>query len=210
MLRRRVRFASVTTAVVLGLTGFSGHGHGSGGGSVHKDGGSGGGCSSSKKHNGTHSDTDYDGTDGTDGTSGSSSGQGGSTSAPAPTASAEPGYAYVLTCAGSRGTTRTPGGKKAGPATASTVQVHSRLSTTQTFEVTVAFRGDTGTAADVETDRNTVAVTLDALDSRPLTVPMTKPARAGDVTSCVVLSVTPVSGAGTPDPGSPSPSPAAS
>ncbi|MFJ5548461.1 hypothetical protein [Streptomyces sp. NPDC093225] len=201
MLRRRVRFASVITVVVLGLTGFSGHGHGSGGGSVHKDGGSGGGCSSSKKHNGTHSDTDYDGT------SGSSSGQGGSTPAPS---SAEPGYAYVLTCAGSRGTTRTPGGKKAGPATASTVQVHSRLSTTRTFEVTVAFRGDTGTAADVEIDRNTVALTLDALDSRPLTVPMTKPALAGDVTSCVVLSVTPVSGAGTPDPGSPSPSPAAS
>ncbi|QIQ04276.1 hypothetical protein [Streptomyces liangshanensis] len=168
MIRRRLKFAAVLVAVVLALTGFSsGHGksRGSSGssGSGGSSGDSGGGCSNSKKSNGsyggTHSDSDtdysYDNT---------------------PTAKATSGndvVAEVITCV-----RRAAGKRKA--VTYATVRVQAPTGTTATYEVDVDFRGASGAVLDnADTE-----VTLDSGESTTVRIPMETPSTLRNVTGC--------------------------
>ncbi|MFJ7156263.1 hypothetical protein ACIQUQ_15110 [Streptomyces sp. NPDC101118] len=203
MLRRRIKFASVLTVVVLSLTGFAtGHGHGSsGGGSKSRSGSdsdSGGGCSSSKKHNGTHSDSDYQ----------EDSGNGSGATATATAAGGqEPVSVVIWECAGpdkTAGTRKSKSVAGSKPRTSALVQVTSNIGRPVTVEVEVDFLGG---VTSTEIDERKVTVTLGAHATKEVEVPMTKPRKAADVKKCEVNGVSEVTESGSPAPG---PSPSAS
>ncbi|MFJ6935382.1 hypothetical protein [Streptomyces sp. NPDC101132] len=201
MLRRRIKFASVLTVVVLSLTGFAtGHGHGSSGGKSKSrsgsDSDSGGGCSSSKKRNGTHSDGDYQ------------DNAGNGANATATTASTrEPVSVVIWECAGpdkSAGARKSRSKAGSKPRTSALVQVTGNVGRPVTVEVEVDFLGG---VTSTEIDERTVTVTVGAHGTKEVEVPMTKPRKAADVKKCEVDGVREVTGSGSPAPG---PSPSAS
>ncbi|MFF1558884.1 hypothetical protein [Streptomyces sp. NPDC058279] len=159
---RRIRFGAVLVGVVLALTGFS-SGHKSG----HKSSGGGGGCSSAGSSSKNNRSNSYNNRNTTRGGS-------GSTASPTPTPSrtGAPARAEVVTCAG-------PGTPKA------TVRVTSLASTERTVEVPITFEGASGTV-----ERASGRVTLKKGETRTIEIPLGSPAKADQVTSCRLGSVT--------------------
>ncbi|MFE4636066.1 hypothetical protein ACFRJ1_22185 [Streptomyces sp. NPDC056773] len=126
---------------------------------------SGGGCSSSKSKSKKKS---YSGT----GNSGS-----GSTATATPTATRPLAQAVVVNCVG-------PAGVKA------VVEVTSKASAEYTFRVPLVFEGASG-----RVDSGSADLTLKAGETRRIDVPMTSPAKAGEVQRCVVGEVQTLSSA---------------
>ncbi|POX39257.1 hypothetical protein C3486_18935 [Streptomyces sp. Ru73] len=170
MARRHLRLTAVVAVVLVSLTGFRPHGHGS-----HSSGG-GGGCSahssSSGYHGGSHhydDDDDYD----DDGSSGS-----GSDSTPSPST---PPRGTVVECVSAHPKAASPGAKV-------------RLSGDDLYDevtITVEFRGADGSVVD--TGARKVDPVLDGEDDAygdpVFRVPMAHPDRAAEVTRCAVRSV---------------------
>ncbi|WP_411079925.1 hypothetical protein [Streptomyces sp. cmx-18-6] len=172
MMRRQMKLAAVLVVVVLALTGFTTSTSG-GKGSKSKGGSSGGGCSNSKKSNSGYRHTDYDDDDYGDTSTGSS---GSSYGTPTPTASDAPAV-RVIRCAQPR-----KGKRKA--VTASVIELRSKESGPQTYEVDVTFldaRGNTVDTAETTT-------TLDYGDVRNLTVRMDRPGKVSKVKRCEVTA----------------------
>ncbi|MCY0954997.1 hypothetical protein [Streptomyces sp. H27-S2] len=174
---RRMRFTAVLITVVFALTGFSSTG---GSGSSGKSKSGGGGCSSSKSSKKkTHSG------------SGSRNGNGGSGSSasatPSTSPSGDPATAVVASCAGA-----TP------PVT--TVKVTSRLDRKATFEVNLYRETASGTVLEATTAR----VTLEARATGTVDVALKEPARAAEVKTCRIGTVSVVSSSASAT-GSPAP-----
>ncbi|MCJ0873484.1 hypothetical protein [Streptomyces sp. AP-93] len=149
------------TAVLVGVV-LALTGFSSTGGSGKSKGkSSGGGCSSSKSKSKTKS---YGST------GGSGSGSGSTTTATA-TPSRPLAHAVVISCVG-------PSGVKA------TVEVTSHSAAGHTFRVPLAFEGASG-----RVDSGSVDLALKAGESRRVDVPMTSPAKAGEVQRCTVGTV---------------------
>lgn len=174
MTRQHLKLTVVLVAVVLALTGFSSSSHGGKSGKSRKSsshGSSGGGCSNSKKSNGTYHDTD----------SGtryrSSTGTSGSTrSTPSATATAAP-KAYVFRCA-------EPAKGAVKAVTASTVRLTANASGTHTYEVDVAFLDASG----VTIDTGEATVKAARGETKTVSVPMDRPSEVSRVDRCTVTS----------------------
>lgn len=160
---RRMRFTAVLIAVVFALTGFSSTG-GSGSSGKSKSKSSGGGCSSSKSNKKKK-------------TYSASSGSGSSASAtPSASPSGDPATAVVVSCVGA-----TP------PVT--TVRVTSRLDRKATFEVNLYRETASGSVLEASAAR----VTLEARATGTVDVALKEPARAAEVKTCRIGSVSVVS-----------------
>ncbi|MCP3759573.1 hypothetical protein [Streptomyces sp. TBY4] len=148
------------TAVLVGVVlALTGFSSTGGSGGKSKSKSSGGGCSSSKSKSKKKS---YSGT----GNSGS-----GSTATATPTATRPLAQAVVVNCVG-------PAGVKA------VVEVTSKASAEYTFRVPLVFEGASG-----RVDSGSADLTLKAGETRRIDVPMTSPAKAGEVQRCVVGEV---------------------
>ncbi|MFJ4909618.1 hypothetical protein ACIQCR_32015 [Streptomyces sp. NPDC093249] len=177
MVRTRLKLAATLTVVVLALTGFqtstggsggkSGKsrsgGHSSGGGS---DDDSGGGCSSDEKRN-----DDY-------------GGSGSGTTAPTPTPSRATAEVVVVDCV--KPERRKGKGRTARRAdTTATLEITSKEWDTETFRVTLEFKGASGSAVDsVET-----LVTVEGGRKKRFEVPMKDPKAVDRVENCWVYDV---------------------
>ncbi|WLQ41415.1 hypothetical protein P8A22_16315 [Streptomyces laculatispora] len=180
MMRQHMKLTVVLAAVVLTLTGFSssGHGHGSKSGKSGKSGkssSSGGGCSNSKKSNGTYHDTDYDDDDyGTSG--GSSSGSAYGTATPSATATDAP-RVYVFRCAAPR-----KGKRRA--VTTSTVRLTASAAGSHSYEVDVTFLDSLGNTVDT----GEASVDADGGDTKTVSVRMDSPGKVSRVKRCSVTA----------------------
>lgn len=177
MMRQHMKLTVVLAAVVLALTGFSssGHGHGSKSGRSGKSGSSGGGCSNSKKSNGTYHDTDYD--DDGYGTSGSSSsGSTYGTATPGATATDAP-RAYVFRCA-------TPRKGKRKAVTTSTVRLTASAAGSHSYEVDVTFLDSLGNTVDT----GEASVDADGGETKTVSVRMDSPGKVSRVKRCSVTA----------------------
>ncbi|WP_328901666.1 MULTISPECIES: hypothetical protein [unclassified Streptomyces] len=175
MKRQHVKLTVVLVAVVLALTGFSTGSHGSksrSGKSRSSHSSSGGGCSNSKKSNGTYHDTDsgtrYNRTSG--GTSGTTR------TSPTPTATAAP-KAYVFRCA-------TPAKGAVKAVTTSTVRLTATASGSHTYNVDVTFLDASGIAID--TGRATAKASRG--ETKTVSVRMDHPDKVTQVTKCTVTA----------------------
>ena len=186
MVRTRLKMAATLTVVVLALTGFqTGHGSSSGGGSGKSKSGksrshsgdddSGGGCSSDEKSN-----DDYSG----------SGGSGSTTTAPSPTASRAVADVVVVDCV--KPAQKKRKGKPARKAdTTATLRITSRSAYTETYEVTLEFKGASGSAVDsVE-----ALVTVDGGATKTFEVKMKTPKAVDQVKNCWVYDVREAPGA---------------
>ncbi|MGI5469353.1 hypothetical protein [Streptomyces sp. CA-132043] len=171
MARRHLRLTAVVAVVLVTLTGFRPHGHGSHGSG---DGG-GGGCSAHSSSSGSHgSSHHYDDDDDDDDYSGS----GGSDSSPSDAATP---LGTVVECVSEHPKAKRPGAKV-------------RLTGNDLYAdvtITVEFRGADGSVVD--TGERTVDPALDNEDDMAgdpvFRIPMAHPDRAGKVTRCEVRSV---------------------
>ncbi|MYW07529.1 hypothetical protein GT034_04090 [Streptomyces sp. SID2563] len=174
MKRQHVKLTVVLVAVVLALTGFStgSHGSKSRSGKSRSSHSSGGGCSNSKKSNGTYHDTDsgtrYNRTSG--GTSGTTR------TSPTPTATAAP-KAYVFRCA-------TPAKGAAKAVTTSTVRLTATASGSRAYDVDVTFLDASGIAID--TGRATAQASRG--ETKTVSVPMDHPDKVAQVAKCTVTA----------------------
>ncbi|MGX1671454.1 hypothetical protein [Streptomyces sp. NPDC055400] len=187
MLRRGLKLTALAAVVVLALTGFStGRGHGSGksrGSGSHSS--SGGGCSSSKQNHGggytgSHRN-DYDDDDYDDDSYGSSSG--GSDPTPTPTSTApNTGDAtfVIVDCAGPdrRAGKRSRTSTKADSTV--TVRVTSLKASTYDFGIGIDLLDARGNLVENVDE----GVTLDAGETKTVTLKMTVPSRASKVRKC--------------------------
>ncbi|MFF2779838.1 hypothetical protein ACFVU3_33670 [Streptomyces sp. NPDC058052] len=180
MVRTRVKLAATLTVVVLALTGFQTSTGGSGGKSgKSKSKSGGGGCSSDKKDN-----DDYAGS----GSGGGDSGSGGGeyTAEPAVTASASYGPAVdviVVDCV--KPAQKKRKGKPARKAdTTATLRIVNEglYSTTQTYRVTLEFRGGTGSVVDTAE----TVVTVEGGQRKDFEVKMARPRLVDKVKNCVI------------------------
>ncbi|MEU4076610.1 hypothetical protein DEJ45_20960 [Streptomyces venezuelae] len=181
MVRTRLKLAATLTVVVLALTGFhTGHGSsGSGGGSGKSKSGksksrgsdddSGGGCSNDEKSN-----DDYSG----------SGGSGTQTTAPTPTASRAVAEVVVVDCV--KPAEKKRKGRPARKAdTTATLEITSKGWDTETFRVTLEFKGSSGSAVDsAET-----LVTVEGGKTKRFEVGMKNPKAVGQVKNCWVYDV---------------------
>lgn len=174
MMRQHMKLTVVLTAVVLALTGFSSssHGHGS---KSRKSSSSGGGCSNSKKSNGTYHDTDYNDDDYRSSGS-SSSGSTYGTATPGATATDAP-RAYVFRCA-------TPRKGKRKAVTASTVRLSASAAGSHTYEVDVTFLDSRGNTVDT----GEASVAADGGETKTVSVRMDSPSRVSRVRKCSVTA----------------------
>ncbi|MET9320225.1 hypothetical protein ABZX75_08575 [Streptomyces sp. NPDC003038] len=165
MAGRRIRFTAVVVTVVCALTGFSSSGGSSGGsgssGKSKSKSSGGGGCSSSKS---SKKKTNS----GRSGSSGSTA-----TATPSSSPSGDPATAVVVTCVGAN-----------PPVT--TLKVISRLARKATFEMEL-YRE---TASDAVVEATVVKVTLEARETRTVDVALENPARAAEVRTCRISSIT--------------------
>ncbi|ALO09109.1 hypothetical protein AQF52_3515 [Streptomyces venezuelae] len=179
MVRTRLKMAATLTVVVLALTGFqTGHGSSSSGGGSGKsksgksrggDDDSGGGCSSDEKSN-----DDYSG----------SGGSGSQTTAPTPTASRAVAEVVVVDCV--KPAQKKRKGKPARKAdTSATLRITSKSAYTETFEVTLEFKGSTGSAVD----STEALVTVEGGGTKTFEVEMKTPKAVGRVKDCWVYDV---------------------
>ncbi|MFG2598152.1 hypothetical protein [Streptomyces sp. NPDC048462] len=182
MMRQHMKLTVVLVAVVLALTGFSSHGHGSKSGSKSRkssSGGSssGGGCSNSKKSNGTYHDTDSD-YDDDDYSSSNSSSTGSTYGTATPTATAgDAPRAYVFRCAA-------PGKGKRKAVTSSTVRLTASAAGSHTYEVDVTFLDSRGLTVDT----GEATVDAEAGDTKTVTVRMDTPSKVSRVKKCSVTA----------------------
>ncbi|WP_406105874.1 hypothetical protein OG698_26515 [Streptomyces sp. NBC_01003] len=186
MLRRGLKLTAVAAVVVLALTGFStGRGHGSGKSRGHSSSSSsGGGCSSSKQnhgggYNGSHH-SDYDDDDYDDDSYGSS---GGSDTTPTPTSTAaNTGDAtfVIVDCAGPdrRAGKRSRASRKADSTVS--VRVTSLKASTYDFGISVELLDARGNLVENVDE----SVTLDAGETKTVTLRMTVPSKASKVSKC--------------------------
>lgn len=183
MVRQHVKLTVVLVAVVLALTGFSNSSHGGKGGksrsgkskSSSSSSSSGGGCSNSKKSNGTYHDTDSD----YDDDYGSSSGSSGSTyGTPTPTATAtDAPQAYVFRCA-------TPRKGKRKAVTTSTVRLTANAVGSHSYEVDVTFLDAVGNTVDT----GEATVSADGGETKTVSVRMARPGKVSRVKKCAVTA----------------------
>ncbi|MFE5024513.1 hypothetical protein ACFRAO_14550 [Streptomyces sp. NPDC056656] len=187
MLRRGLKLTALAAVVVLALTGFStGRGHGGSGKSKSRgsSSSSGGGCSSSKQnhgggYNGSHH-SDYDDDDYYDDSYGSS---GGSDTTPTPTSTApDTGDAtfVIVDCAGPdrRAGKRSRASRKADSTV--TVRVTSLKTSTYDFGISVDLLDARGNLVENVDE----GVTLDAGETKTVTLRMTVPSKASKVSKC--------------------------
>ncbi|MFJ3087905.1 hypothetical protein [Streptomyces sp. NPDC086838] len=173
MKRQHVKLTVVLVAVVLALTGFStgSHGSKSRSGKSRSSHSSGGGCSNSKKSNGTYHDTDsgtrYNRTSG---------GTSNTRTSPTPTATAAP-KAYVFRCAA-------PAKGAVKAVTASTVRLTANASGSHTYNVDVNFLDASGVVVD------TGRATADASrgETKTVSVQMDHPDKVARVAKCAVTA----------------------
>ncbi|MFB8082470.1 hypothetical protein [Streptomyces sp. NPDC056013] len=183
MVRTRLKLAATLAVVVLALTGFhTGHGSSSGGGSGKSgksgksksrghsdDDDSGGGCSSDEKSN-----DDYSG----------SGGSGTQTTAPTPTASRATAEVVVVDCV--KPAQKKRKGRPARRAdTTATLEITSKSGDTETFRVTLEFKGSTGSAVDSAE----ALVTVEGGKTKKFEVPMKNPKAVDQVKNCWVYDV---------------------
>jgi hypothetical protein len=157
MMRRGLRLTAVLAVVLVALTGFKSRGggrHGSGGG---------GGCSSSSSHHSSSSSGSGSGSGGYSDSSGSSSKPGEL----APTVA-------VVKCAG-----RDRNGEPAA-----TVKVGNQTDRSQTYIVTMDFRGK-----DSKVTSGSAYVHLSAKQTKSVKVLLDDPEVVGTVVTCEVVSV---------------------
>ncbi|MFF1511989.1 hypothetical protein [Streptomyces sp. NPDC058326] len=195
MVRTRLKLAATLTVVVLALTGFQtgkgGSSSGGGGGGKSKSGksrsddDSGGGCSSDEKNN-----DDYSG-------SGS-----GSTATASPSPSGALVEVVVVDCV--KPAQKKRKGRPARKAdTTANLRITSRDALPGTYEVTLEFKGASGTAVDSAV----AVVTVGSYEEKTFEVAMKSPKAVGRVKNCWVYDVRRRDGATTPTAsGSPSPS----
>ncbi|WP_329622839.1 hypothetical protein OG357_22410 [Streptomyces sp. NBC_01255] len=182
MVRTRLKMAATLTVVVLALTGFqTGHGSGSGGGSgksksgKSRDDDSGGGCSSDEKSN-----DDYSG----------SGGSGSQMTAPTPTTSRAVADVVVVDCV--KPAQKKRKGKPARKAdTTATLRITSNSAYTETFAVTLEFKGSAGSAVDSAE----ALVTVEGGATKTFEVAMKTPKAVGQVKNCRVYDVREAPGA---------------
>ncbi|CAM5491613.1 hypothetical protein GCM10010222_72460 [Streptomyces tanashiensis] len=180
MVRTRLKLAATLTVVVLALTGFhtgkGGHGSSGGGSGKSKSGksrshsdsddDSGGGCSSDEKSN-----DDY-------------SGSGGSTPSASPSATSAKVEVEVVDCV--KPAQRKRKGRPARKAdTTSTLRITSHDALEGTYEVTLEFKGATGSAVDSVA----TVVTVGAYEDKTFEVAMKSPKAVDRVKSCYVYDV---------------------
>ncbi|WP_052864702.1 hypothetical protein [Streptomyces niger] len=170
MARRHLRLTAVVAVVLLSLTGFRPHGHGS-----HGSDSGGGGCSAHSSSSGYHGSSShhYDDDDDDD-----YAGSGSADSSPSATASPQ---GTVVECVSEHPKAKRPGAKV-------------RLTDDGLYDdvtITVEFRGADG--AVVDTGERTVDPVLDNEDDVAgdpvFRIPMAHPDRAGKVTDCEVRSI---------------------
>ncbi|MFI6421497.1 hypothetical protein ACIBG6_29340 [Streptomyces sp. NPDC050842] len=184
MVRTRLKMAATLTVVVLALTGFqTGHGSSSGGG-----GGSGSGKSKSGKSRGHSDDDDSGGGCSSDEKSNDDySGSGGSGSqatAPTPTASRAVAEVVVVDCV--KPAQRKRKGKPARKAdTTATLRITSKSAYTETFAVTLEFKGASGSAVDSAE----ALVTVEGGATKTFEVAMKTPKAVDRVKNCWVYDV---------------------
>ncbi|MFF7778674.1 hypothetical protein ACFZCG_30175 [Streptomyces tanashiensis] len=181
MVRTRLKLAATLTVVVLALTGFhtgkGGHGSSGGGSGKSKSGksrshsdsdddGSGGGCSSDEKSN-----DDY-------------GGSGGSTASASPSPTSAKVEVEVVDCV--EPAQRKRKGRPARKAdTTSTLRITSHDALEGTYEVTLEFKGATGSAVDSVA----TVVTVGAYEDKTFEVAMETPKAVDRVKSCYVYDV---------------------
>lgn len=178
MVRTRLKMAATLTVVVLALTGFqTGHGSSSSGGGSGKsksgksrgDDDSGGGCSSDEKSN-----DDYSG----------SGGSGSQATAPTPTASRAVAEVVVVDCV--KPAQKKRKGKPARKAdTTATLRITSKSAYTETFAVTLEFKGASGSAVDSAE----ALVTVEGGATKTFEVAMKTPKAVDQVKNCWVYDV---------------------
>ncbi|MGW6391322.1 hypothetical protein ACWFR1_12655 [Streptomyces sp. NPDC055103] len=190
MVRTRLKMAATLTVVVLALTGFqtsTGGKGGSGSGKSksgksksgksrsHSDDDSGGGCSSDEQGNG-----DYSG----------SGGSGSQPTAPTPTASRAVADVVVVDCV--KPAQKKRKGKPARKTdTTATLRITSRSAYTETFEVTLEFKGVSGSAVDSAE----AVVTVEGGATKTFEVSMKTPKVVDQVKNCWVYDVRETPGA---------------
>ncbi|MGW0365329.1 hypothetical protein [Streptomyces sp. NPDC002990] len=173
---RRIRLTAVLVTVVFALTGFSSTGGGSGGsGGKSKSKSSGGGGGCSSSKSSKKK---------------THAGSGGSTASASPSASpsGDPATAVVVSCVGA-----------GGPVT--TLKVTSRLGRKAAFEVGLHRQ----TASGAEAEATVVKVTLDARETRTVDVALENPARATEVKTCRIGTITVLAAPGSSATGSATP-----
>ncbi|MER7535982.1 hypothetical protein ABTX77_14510 [Streptomyces sp. NPDC097704] len=184
MVRTRLKLAATLTVVVLALTGFhtGKGGHGSGGGSgksksgksrshkgSHDDDDSGGGCSSDEQGNDDYISADD---------------SGGSTATASPSPTSAKTEVVVVDCV--KPAQKKRKGKPARKAdTTATLEITSHDALEGTYEVTLEFKGATGSAVDSVT----TAVTVGAYETKTFEVAMKNPKAVSSVRNCWVYDV---------------------
>ncbi|MFB7447351.1 hypothetical protein [Streptomyces sp. NPDC056194] len=180
MVRTRLKLAATLTVVVLALTGFhsgkGGHGSGkskSGKSRSHKgshdDDDSGGGCSSDEQGNDDYIDTD---------------GSGGSTATASPSPTSAKVEVVVVDCV--KPAQKKRKGRPARKAdTTATLRISSHDALEGTYEVTLEFKGATGSAVDSVT----TTVTVGAYEDKTFEVAMKNPKVVDRVRNCYVYDV---------------------
>ncbi|MEW2136884.1 hypothetical protein AB0892_09840 [Streptomyces sp. NPDC005409] len=157
---RHIRLTAVLVTVVFALTGFSSTGGSSSGGS-----GSSGKSKSKSSGGGCSSSKSKN-------KKKSHNGSGNSSPTPSASRTPPPAHVIVIGCAGA--------GK-----TEATLQVSSNLDTQRSVRIPVTFQDAQGAGLDT----GSVRVTLKARETRTVTVPLTKPAKASEVKTCLVGTV---------------------
>ncbi|MFF0476717.1 hypothetical protein [Streptomyces sp. NPDC004284] len=187
MIRTRLKLAATLTVVVLALTGFhTGHGgHGSSGGS----GKSKSGKSKSRSHSGSHDDDDDSGGGCSSDEQGnddyiSSDHSGGSTATASPSPTSPQVEVVVVDCVKPAGKKR-KGRPARGADTTSTLRITSHDALPGTYEVTLEFKGVTGSAVDTAT----ALVTVGAYGDKTFEVAMKHPKAVSSVKNCFVYDV---------------------
>ncbi|MFF3609959.1 hypothetical protein [Streptomyces sp. NPDC002463] len=184
MVRTRLKLAATLTVVVLALTGFhSGKGgHGGGGGSgksksgksrshkgSHDDDDSGGGCSSDEQGNDDYINTED---------------SGGSTATASPSPTSAKAEVVVVDCV--KPAQKKRKGRPARKAdTTATLRISSHDALEGTYEVTLEFKGATGSAVDSVT----TTVTVGAYEDKTFEVAMKNPKVVDQVRNCYVYDV---------------------
>ncbi|MFE7514630.1 hypothetical protein [Streptomyces sp. NPDC057540] len=181
MVRTRLKLAATLTVVVLALTGFhtGKGGHGSGGGSGKSKGGK------SRSHSGSHDDDDSGGGCSSDEKSNDDySGSGGSTASASPSPTSAKADVVVVDCV--KPAQKKRKGRPARKAdTTSTLRITSHDALEGTYEVTLEFKGATGSAVD----STTALVTVGAYDEKTFEVAMKNPKAVSSVRDCWVYDV---------------------
>ncbi|MFD9614514.1 hypothetical protein ACFWWS_34645 [Streptomyces sp. NPDC059083] len=181
MVRTRLKLAATLTAVVLALTGFhtGKGGHGSGGGK--------GKSGKSRSHSGSHDDDDDDSGGGCSSDEKSNddySGSGGSTPSPSPSPTSAQVEVVVVDCV--KPARKKRAGRPARKAdTTSTLRITSHDAVEGTYEVTLEFKGATGSAVDSKT----ALVTVGAYEKKTFEVAMKNPKAVSSVRDCWVYDV---------------------